>query len=470
MYRIFGLEPQQSPPDESRFWAAVHPDDLEAVQAASAEAIRDGKSYSIDHRVVRPDGAVRFVRERGEVSCDNGAPVTMEGTVQDITDYKKLEEQFLHAQKMQAVGRLAGGVAHDFNNLLTVILGSTGMALDALRDNRPARRYLDTVLTSAQRASAVTAKLLAFSRKQVLQPVIVDVNELIAGLEPIVRQLVSAQVDLGVQPRASRPFVKADPTQLEQVLLNLAANARDAMPDGGFLLIETRNVRLDAEEADRKDGLAPGPYVLITVTDNGVGMDAETLARAFEPFFPTKELGRGTGLGLATVYGIVRQSGGDVAAYSEPGHGTTVRVYLPEVGGEREDVAETPRDRREQDGGGTLLVTEDEPAVRALVVHALRGAGYRVLEAANAAEASGVAEEHAGPIDLLVTDVIMPDEPGPALAERLAAARPELRVLYISGYAEGALEQQGGLNDAGFLQKPFTPSELTAAVRETLAR
>jgi len=470
VFRIFGLAPDSDQPDGSRFWAAVHPEDLEAVQQASRDAVERKQPYAIDHRIVRPDGSVRVVHEHGEPRLENGELVAMEGIVQDISEYKQLEAKLQHVQKLEAVGRLAGGIAHDFNNLLTVVLGFTQIALETLKKGKPVERYLELVLESGERASALTAQLLAFSRKQRLHAKVVDVNQLVTSLQPILRQLLSEEVELTIEAKAQRSSVKVDPTQLEQILMNLASNARDAMPTGGFLLIQTENVVVDEGTAAGKEGLIAGAHVLLTITDNGVGMDAETLGRAFEPFFTTKEQGKGTGLGLATVYGTVKQSGGDVSVYSEPGRGTSVRIYLPLTGAAPDATTGGPQTRVSAGGSETVMVVEDEPQVRALTTEVLRAAGYQVLDAADFADANEVAGQYPHRIDLLLTDVVMPGGSGPDLAHRLTAARKGLQVVFMSGYPERAISRSGGdLEGAHFLPKPFKPSELLSVVRNALS-
>ena len=467
VFRIYGIDPVAELPDE-RFWDTVHPEDVAAVRAASTSAIATGEAYDIEHRIVRPDGSVRHLREHAEIVLDaGGRAVRMVGAVQDITDFKRMEEQLRHSQKMEAVGRLAGGVAHDFNNLLTVILGFTRLALESLPKGREVEGYLNSVLAAGQRAALVTAQLLAFSRKQMLQLRVVDLHALVADLEGLVKKLIGEDVQLAVDLKASSSQVKVDPSQIEQVLLNLAANARDAMPEGGRLLIETSNTWLDQESTAQREGVAPGPYLLIAVSDNGVGMDAETQRHVFDPFFTTKELGKGTGLGLATVYGILKQSGGDVTVYSEPGMGSTFRLYLPLAA---EPAEETPVPHLQPSGGSeTVLVIEDERPVRALVTQILRGAGYHVLEADGGQEALDLAAGYPGAIDLLITDVVMPGSRGPEIARRLARFRESLRILYMSGYSEGAVVNRGVLEDgAAFLSKPFTAAVLLHAVRKSL--
>ena len=384
----------------------------------------------------------------------------------DVTERKRLEEQFLQAQKMEAVGRLAGGVAHDFNNLLTVINGFGEMLLAALPPELPARAYAEEVARAGERAAGLTRQLLAFSRQQVIQPRPLDLNAVVSGSEALLRRLIGEDVELAATLAEGLPPVLADPGQLEQVLMNLAVNARDAMPRGGRLTIETRPAELGEEQVRANPGVRPGPYVLLAVSDTGCGMDEATRARAFEPFFTTKGPGKGTGLGLATVYGIVRAAGGHAAIASEPGRGTTFEIYLPPAAGEARAAAAVAGEA--PGGTETVLLVEDDAAVRALAKRALERRGYDVLEAGGGGAALAVSAG-AGAIHLLVTDVVMPGMGGRELAGRLRGLRPGLRVLYMSGYTDDALVRHGVLaGEAAFLQKPFTPESLARKVREVL--
>ena len=396
----------------------------------------------------------------------------------DVTERKRAqdalretEEQLRQAQKLEAVGRLAGGVAHDFNNLLTVISGYSEMTLRGLEADSPLCHRVEEIRRAAARAASLTSQLLAFSRKQVLQPMALDLNAVVSEMEKMLRRLIGEDVHLVtvLDPTLSR--VKADPGQIVQVLMNLAVNARDAMPQGGKLTVETRNVYLDETYARRHVAVTPGRHVMLAVSDTGVGMDAETQAHIFEPFFTTKEVGKGTGLGLSTVYGIVKQSGGNVWVYSEPGHGSTFKVYFPRVGEGAQEYRRGAEPEEVLRGEETVLLAEDEETVRKLAREVLELYGYRVLEAAGGGAALLICERHAGPIQLLVTDVVMPEMGGRELAARLAPLRPEMRVLYMSGYTDSAIAHQGVLEDrADFIQKPFTPEALARKVREVLDR
>jgi signal transduction histidine kinase/ActR/RegA family two-component response regulator len=390
---------------------------------------------------------------------------------QAYEELKQTQDQLMQAQKMEAVGRLAGGIAHDFNNLLMVVMGRSQLMMRRLQAENPLRRDLGLIDTAMQRAADLTRQLLAFGRKQVLQPKVLDLNSVVANIDPMLRRLIGEDIELLTVSDPTLGPVKADPAQLEQVLLNLAINARDAMPQGGRLTIETANVHLDAAYARRRPGISPGPHVMLAVSDTGCGMDAETQARLFEPFFTTKGPGKGTGLGLSTVYGIVKQSGGNIWVYSEPGRGTAFKIYLPRVEEpvELEEVQPAPEAARPSKASKTILLVEDEDGVRELVRDVLQEHRYTVLEAREAGEAIQLSSRHPGPIHLLLTDVVMPQISGRALAERLAPLRPEMKVLYMSGYTENAIVHHGVLDQGtAFLQKPFTAETLAQKVREVL--
>ncbi len=384
---------------------------------------------------------------------------------------KDTEEQLRQAHKMEAIGTLAGGVAHDFNNLLTAILGYADLVRRGLPTESTVSKRADELIRVASRAAGLTRKLLAFSRKQTVAPVAIDLNGVIADMREMLRRVIAEDIELAFAPAARLAPVLADPGQIEQVILNLVVNARDAMPQGGRLTVETSNVVLDDGYAARHVAVRPGPYVMLSVSDNGCGMDAETRSHLFEPFFTTKEPGKGTGLGLATVYGIVKQAGGNVWIYSEPGRGTTVKVYLPpaqELGGY--DQAPLEVVDRVGSASGTILVVEDEGSIRELASDILHDCGYVVLTARDGWEAQAILRDHAGRIDLLLTDIVMPRMNGRELVEKALALRPELALLYMSGYTDEALLGRGVLTaDAPFLQKPFTAEDLARKVREAIA-
>jgi signal transduction histidine kinase/CheY-like chemotaxis protein len=380
-----------------------------------------------------------------------------------------LEDQLLQSQKMEAVGRLAGGVAHDFNNLLTVILGYNEMLRDRIRTDGEAMEYSDEILHAAERASALTNQLLAFSRRQVAVPRVVDLNEIVLGIDKMLRRIIGEDIQLEVSLSPELPSVKVDPSHIDQVIMNLAVNSRDAMPEGGRLTIETARVELTEDYATRHIGVEAGQYVMLAVSDTGSGMDEATRARLFEPFFTTKEKGKGTGLGLSIVYGIVKQNGGEIRVYSEPGRGTAMKLYLPAVMEAAESVAPAGESSAAGQATETILLVEDDPQVRSLTRTMLTSLGYRVLEAESADLALGITSGHEGPLDLLLTDIVMARMSGTDLARELKAARPGLRVLYMSGYTDGGVSNQGMLT-AGtpFIQKPFTRATLSRTVREVL--
>jgi len=386
----------------------------------------------------------------------------------DVTERRLLEKQFQQSQKMEAVGHLAGGVAHDFNNLLGVILGYSELLLGNSAVQGTTQHQLLEIKKAGERAANLTRQLLAFSRKQIVEPVVLDLNALVTDMGKLLRRLIGEDIELDTVLVPQLGHVKADPGQMEQVMMNLAVNARDAMPRGGKLTIETANVELDAEYARKHVTVQPGSYVLLAVSDTGVGMDEATLARIFEPFFTTKEAGKGTGLGLATVYGIVKQSGGNIWVYSELGRGTTLKIYLPRV--TLPVTAQRAVEGAPVPGGNeTLLVVEDAEAMRRMTCEFLASRGYTVLEAKDGAEALALAEKHPGPIHMLITDLVMPGMNGRELAQQLCARDPQLRVLYISGYTGDAVVRMGILEGAAaFLQKPFTLHGLASKVREIL--
>ncbi len=386
----------------------------------------------------------------------------------DVTGRRQLEEQLRQSQKMEAVGMLAGGVAHDFNNLLTIISGYSQLIMNTLQPGDPNHYSAEQILKAGERAATLTQQLLAFSRRQVLLPRVLDLNKLVTGLSTMLRRLIGEDVDLQLVLRPDLGMVSADPGQIEQVLMNLVVNARDAMPKGGTLTIETANVELDESYSGRHLVAKPGPYAQIAVSDTGAGMDEATLARLFEPFFTTKGSGRGTGLGLSTVFGIVKQSGGNLDVYSVPNHGTSVKVYLPRI--DQPAVVEAESSRRHVTSGSeTVLLVEDDEMVRHLVRETLVRAGYRVMDTSDPLEARRLSDTYRGRIHLLIADVVMPKVSGRELAEELHARRAGLKVLYMSGYTDTAIVNTGILHkEVAFLQKPFTPTALTEKVREVL--
>jgi signal transduction histidine kinase/CheY-like chemotaxis protein len=393
------------------------------------------------------------------------------GAALEITESKQLEAQLMQAHKMESVGRLAGGIAHDFNNLLTSILGYAELAMQRLGELPPPRQELEAIKEAGLRAADLTRQLLAFSRKQVLQPRILDLNAVVKGFEQILRRTIGEHIDFRTELQPGLGSVLADRGQVEQILMNLVVNARDAMPSGGRLTVRTRDVQVDEALARQRPDLQPGRHVAMAVADTGVGMDAATQAHLFEPFFTTKELGRGTGLGLSTVYGIVKQSGGHISVESAPGKGARFEVLFPCVEAQAHSDTSTVPVLEGGRGTETVLVVEDELAVLDLACRVLKSAGYSVLTAKSGLEALEIVRGHSGPIDLLLTDVVMPRMAGPELARRFRALRPGSRVLYMSGYTGEAVGRQGVLPEGvQLLEKPFTPDVLTARVRKTLDR
>ena len=406
----------------------------------------------------------------------SGRMVYYEGLVEDLTEGKQAEEalraaegRLVQAAKLEAVGRLAGGVAHDFNNLLGVIMGYADLMLKRLPVDDPSRRNVMEIQKAADRASGLTKQLLAFSRRQVLQPRVLDPHQTIREVESMLQRMIGEDVALVTVLREGVGRVRADPGQVQQVLMNLAVNARDAMPDGGTLTIETANVDLSEDYAREHLGVTAGPYVLVAVSDTGVGMTPEVQAHIFEPFFTTKGPERGTGLGLATVYGIVKQSGGNIWVYSEPGRGATFKVYLPRAEGDPPGTLVVDPPPPPQRGHETVLLVEDDDKVREVVSLALREAGYGVLEARGGASALALAAAHQTRVHLIITDLVMPGMSGRELVDRFRAKHPETRALFMSGYTDATAHQRGGLPpDAAFIQKPFAPSSLARKVRDVL--
>jgi signal transduction histidine kinase len=381
-----------------------------------------------------------------------------------------LQEQLRQSQKMEAIGKLAGGVAHDFNNLLTVIQGYGELILNSVDQNSPLRQDVQEIINASERASSLTRQLLAFSRKQVLQPKVLDLNTHVSNMDKMLRRMIGEDIELVTLLAENLGRIKADPGQIEQVILNLALNAKDAMLKGGKLTIETANVKLDESYAHSHIGVTPGHYVMLSVSDNGVGMTPEIKERIFEPFFTTKEKGKGTGLGLSTVYGIIQQSGGNVWVYSEPGVGTTFKIYLPVIEEGRDSIQSLAVSTKPLQGSETILLVEDEEMVRKLACTVLQKYGYTVLEAPNGEEALRIVQgQNGNPIHLMVTDVVMPGMSGRQLADRLGSLWPEMKVLYMSGYTDNAIVHHGVLDPGiAYIQKPFAPNALTSKVREIL--
>jgi two-component system cell cycle sensor histidine kinase/response regulator CckA len=431
-------------------------------------------AYEMD--IVAKDGHRLTVEVNTKLVTQDGVSVGVQGIARDITKRKRLEnalreseEQLRQSQKLEAIGQLAGGVAHDFNNLLTAINGYSALALRRLGADHPISSYLEEIKKAGDRAANLTRQLLAFGRKQLLQPLALNVNDILNDMIKLLKRLIGEDIQLITRPGANLKQIKADPGQLEQVLVNLVVNARDAMPRGGTITIETANITLDGSYASKHLGVSAGEYVMLAISDTGTGMDQETQSRIFEPFFTTKEKDKGTGLGLSTVYGIIRQSGGNIWVYSEVGKGTTFKVYLPLV----EDKAATeseavvvPMIKR---GSETVMLVEDEDMVRKLASELLVDAGYIVLEANGGEEAIKLCKQHSEPIDLLITDVVMPKMSGKQVAEQLLALHPETKVLFMSGYTDEAIVHHGVVDsNIAFIQKPFSERALAHKIREVL--
>lgn len=448
--------------------ALVAPPYKEMVRDRAIKMLKGEDPAPYEFELITLSGETRWVVETVISTLYAGERAVL-GYFVDLTEHKKLERQLIQAQKMEAVGRLAGGVAHDFNNLLTAIMGCTELLMGELQANEHLLFYNTEVMKAADQAVGLIRQLLAFSRKQIMEAQVVNLNAVVADMEQMLRRLIGEDINLGTRLDESLGMVEADPGRIGQVIMNLAVNARDAMPRGGKLTLETANVDLDESYALKHAVVPPGPYVLLTVSDTGMGMDAKTQEQIYEPFFTTKEPGKGTGLGLSTVYGIVKQSNGHIWVYSEVGQGTTFKIYLPRV---EEKVAASPKKGApvaRLEGTETVLVVEDEEVLRMLMVKTLELYGYQVLTARNGPEALQMAAEFEAPIHVVLTDVVMPQMSGGELVRLLKAARPECKVLFSSGYAPEALSSHGVLEDmAGFLEKPYRPKDLAGKVREIL--
>jgi two-component system cell cycle sensor histidine kinase/response regulator CckA len=450
----------------------VAPDHLEGALAEIASKLGGESSPPHELAIVTKDGRRLTLEVNSHLVYENGRPVAVQGIARDITERKRLEQQLRHSQKMEAVGRLAGGVAHDFNNHLTVIAAYSQMLADELPESEHLRAYAQEISWAAERAGNLTTRLLAFSRQQMVEPKVIDLNRLLNALSNMMRRLIGEDIELRSFPDPALGKIKADPSQIEQVIMNLAVNARDAMHNGGQLTLRTFNFEVLPGAEPPHPGLQPGSYVVLQVSDTGVGMDDELRRHIFEPFFTTKESGKGTGLGLSMVYSIVRQSGGEVTAESAPGAGATFTIYFPRV----QECADDSAVKMEAAPGAksaereTVLLVEDEYGVRKLVRKMLLQQGYRVLEAANGQDALQICRIHTGPIHLLLTDVVMPGMSGRELAARIALDSPATRVLYMTGYTDDAILQHGLPEDdaPAMLRKPFLAEVLSTAIRKVL--
>ena len=455
---------------QTTFYEHIHPDDRALVAAAANEARQSGIGRRVEYRIRRKDDSWLVVESTSSLVQNQGsAGKKMVIVNRDITERKQLEEQLYLSQKLEAIGRLSGGVAHDFNNLLGVIIGYSEALQRQMGADHPFREAIEEIQNAGNRAAALTQQLLAFSRKQVLEPKVIDLNMVVSEVQKMLRRLIGEDIALKISLNERLGMVKADRGQIDQVILNLAVNARDAMPKGGKLIIETLNAELTEADMNRYRYVIPGPYVLLKVTDTGCGMGAELQTHIFEPFFTTKEQGKGTGLGLATVYGVIKQSGGYIWVESDVGKGATFKVYLPRVEEARNAAPERTTFGRPQ-RSRTILLVEDEHSLRKLTRNTLQEAGHTVLEACDAAEALDVSKRTDSPIDLLLTDVVMPGMSGRMLADELATLRPGIKVIYMSGYTDGDVATHGVLQSGiSFLRKPFTRDALIGRVDEVLS-
>jgi len=467
--RIFGVPPEKSRTTMEALISLIHPEDQVSVREAIQSAPTRGGGSQIDHRIILSDGTERFLRLYTEPPGNEAGQGRLMGTVQDVTEFKHLEEKLMRAQRLEGIARLAGGVAHDFNNLLVVINGYAQMILSELKADDSLRDPAQEIINAGNRAAALTHQLLAVSRKQITRPRVVNLDSLLTNFEKMLRRLIREDIEVKRNLTPELWSVKADPEKIEQVIMNLVVNARDAMPKGGVLTIGTSNVELGIQEVNGFSDLKPGRYVSLTVTDTGTGMTAETKRRLFEPFFTTKPSGVGTGLGLSMVYGIVKQHGGEVSFYSELGLGTTFRIYWPATDQPGDPAAKPEGPPTPYHGNETILLVEDDEKVRKLVRQMLLQQGYQVLEAKQSSDAAGVAGQHHGPIDLLLTDVVMPQMSGKEVAAQVVAIRPGIKVVFMSGYP-GVItsEQRMFHSGAFFLHKPFGIDTLGKMLRDAL--
>ena len=490
---MLGFSPAEWLADPMNWMNHIHPDDREIALAAENLFQQTHELFQAEYRMCARDGRLLWFRDEGvSLHQTDGKGLLMQGVMYDITERKRLEDQLRHSQKMEAVGQLAGGVAHDFNNLLMLIQAHNEHLRERIEPNDPARKDAVAIENAVTRAASLTAQLLAFSRKQVLRPKLLDLNEVLADVAKMLHRLIGENIEVKVVPAASLGLVKADPGQMEQVIMNLAVNSRDAMPAGGLLTIETRNIELDENDSTNHEEAPPGKYVMLAVSDTGSGMDTETRAHIFEPFFTTKAPGKGTGLGLATVYGVVKQSDGWIWVDSASGRGTTFKIHLPRVEESRveESVDEKPRAEKPEaaksqsgepsrpaampalatapKGTETVLVVEDQDGIRDIVRESLWRNGYTVLIAVDGNEALQMANSYPDPIHLLITDLVMPNIGGRELAQRLTPLRPQMKVLFMSGYSEHSALDIEEAGSATVLQKPFSLDALARNVRRVL--
>jgi PAS domain S-box-containing protein len=470
--RMIGYSKEEIYAAGPSFWnSLIHPDDVEKKLKAAKRLYEKQSPYSVEYRLRRKDGQYMWIGDRSGMSYVRDDVHYVSGVFTDISSVKNLEDQFRHAQKMEAIGQLAGGIAHDFNNLLSVILGYSDFVLNSLKVGGVTESLgndVDEIKNAAMRAATLTRQLLLFSRRQVVRPLIMNLNAPVVEMENMLRRLIGENISLETHLDSDLENIQADPGEMEQVIMNLVVNARDAMPKGGKLTIETQNVELDQYTAKAGKLLVqPGRYAVLSISDTGIGIDDQTKLRLFEPFFTTKDTGKGTGLGLATVYGIVKKNDGTIAVESAQGKGTTFKIYLPAVDEAAQLAEKTPVGASDPVASATILVVEDEEKIRLMIRRFLSSLKYTVIEALDGNEALSVSERHKGKIDLLLTDIMMPTISGLDLAKRLQKTRPEMKVLFISGYTDqGASLSESSSN---FLMKPFSPSDLQQKIKAILS-
>jgi PAS domain S-box-containing protein len=473
---IYRVSPEEVRDDASQVFAVLHPDDNDGMVASITESARTLGPWQHQYRVKFLDGDVRWLDGSAVPERQADGAVLWHGFIHDISARKEaelmkaqLEDQLRQSQKVESIGKLAGGVAHDFNNLLTSMMGFVELALMEVPSGSRAAEYLSGALESCKRGATLTQQLLAFARKKIVRPEVVDLNEVLHRMTAMMRRLVGENLELVVAPSARLGTVKVDVGSMEQVIMNLVVNARDAITGTGRITLETQNVTLDNDYCRLHAETTPGEFVVLAVTDTGAGMSPEVRSKVFEPFFTTKPVGEGTGLGLAMCHGIIKQAGGNISVYSEPGAGTTFRVYLPRATRAKVAAKVAPARPSSAQGHETILLVEDEHMILRVAREALAGLGYRVLTAADGVQALDLLNSMTDPVNLLITDVVMPKMGGRELANRLTALRPTLRVLFSSGYTENAIVEHGVLDDGiNFLQKPYTPTTLARRVREVL--
>lgn len=468
--KTFGYSPEEWLDKPGMWLSVVHQEDRERVLHEFETAAKQGLETELEYRIVAQDGTIHWWQDKGcFISDEKGDSLGWQGIILDITKTKGLEEQLRQAHKLESVGLLAGGIAHDFNNMLTAIIGYSNLSLRLLKEDDPLHSHIEEIKKAGQRSADLTHQLLAFSRQQVLQPVVIDLNEVITSTIKMLQRVIGEDINLTTTLNYRVGRIKVDPGQFSQIIMNLAVNARDAMPNGGKLTIETANILLDQTYCRHHIGFLPGSYVMLAVSDSGMGMSDEVKRQIFEPFFTTKEVGQGTGLGLATVYGIVKQSGGNIEVYSEEGVGTSFKIYLPRVAGEIDSTQIWDNSPEMSEGIETILLVEDEEIVRKLSRKILETCGYKVFEAENGVAAMAIFETIDCQIDLLLTDVVMPKMGGRELAAELTAKLPNLQVLFTSGYTDDAVVRHGVIEaNTNFIQKPYTPEALAGKIRKVL--